>query len=153
MRQPFVMVTNPAVPAATLPEFIAYARRNPGKLAMASAGNGTPHHAIGELFKMMTALSLVHVPYRGEAPALTDLLGGQVQVMFASLSGTVGYVRTGALRGLAVTSATRAQMLPDIATVGDIVPGFEASAWLGIGAPNGTPGDVVDRLNVEINRG
>lgn len=153
MRQPFVMVTNPAVPAATVPDFIAYARSNPGKVAMASAGNGTPHHAMGELFKIMTGLTLVHVPYRGEAPALTDLLGGQVQMMFASMSGTIGYLRAGRLRGLAVTTATRAQMLPDVATVGDFVHGFDASAWLGIGAPKGTSGDIIKRLNSEINRG
>jgi len=153
MRQPFVMVTNPAVPAATVPDFIAYARSNPGKVAMASAGNGTPHHAMGELFKIMTGLTLVHVPYLGEAPALTDLLGGQVQMMFASVSGTIGYLRAGTLRGLAVTTATRAQMLPDVATVGDFVHGFDASAWLGIGAPKGTSGDIIKRLNSEINRG
>jgi tripartite-type tricarboxylate transporter receptor subunit TctC len=152
MRQPFAMVTNPAVPAATAVEFIAYARHNPGKVAMASAGNGTPHHAFGELFKMMTGLELLHVPYRGEAPALTDLLGGQVQMMFASVSGTIGYVKAGKLTGLAVTTATRAPMLPDIPPVADFVPGFDASAWLGIGAPRSTPKDIIDKLNDEINR-
>lgn len=153
MRQPFVMVTNPAVPAASVPDFIAYARSNPAKIAMASAGNGTPQHAFGELFKMMTGLTLLHVPYRGEAPALTDLLGGQVQLMFASVTGTIGYLKAGRLRGLAVTTAARAPMLPDLATLGDFVPGFDASAWLGIGAPKNTAGDIIAKLNDEINRG
>ena len=152
IRQPFVMLANPAVPAATVSEFIAYARDNPDKVAMASAGNGTPHHAFGELFKMMTGLTLLHVPYRGEAPALTDLLGGQVQMMFASVSGTIGYVRAGKLTALGVTTATRAHTLPEVPPVGDFVPGFDASAWVGIGAPRNTSRDVIDNLNNEINR-
>jgi tripartite-type tricarboxylate transporter receptor subunit TctC len=125
-REPLVMVVNPSVPAKTVPEFIAYAKANPGKINMASAGNGTPSHVSGELFKMMTGVNLVHVPYRGGGPALTDLLGGQVQVMLASISSSIEYVRAGKLRPLAVTTSTRSDALPDIPSVGDFVPGFEA---------------------------
>jgi tripartite-type tricarboxylate transporter receptor subunit TctC len=152
MRQPFVMVANPSLSAATVPEFIVCAGGYPGRVTVASAGNGTPHHAFSELFKMMTGLNLLHVPYRGEAPALVDLLSGQVQVMFASLSGTIGYIKAGTLRALAVTTSTRSQMLPDIPTMGDFVPGFEASAWVGIGAPKNTPSEIIVKLNSEINR-
>ena len=129
------MVVNPSVPAKTVPEFIAYAKANPGKINMASAGNGTSAHVAGELFKMMAGVDMVHVPYRGAAPALTDLLGGQVQVMFVDMPSSIEYIRAGKLRALAVTTATRSEALPDIPTVGDFVPGYEASAWYGIGAP------------------
>ena len=123
------MVVNPSVPAKTVPEFIAYAKANPGKINMASAGNGTTPHVAGELFKMMTGVDMVHVPYRGAAPALTDLLGGQVQVMFDTMPSSIEHIRAGKLRALAVTTATRSEVLPDIPTVGDFVPGYEASAW------------------------
>jgi tripartite-type tricarboxylate transporter receptor subunit TctC len=151
MRQPFVMEVNPSTPAMTVSAFVAYAKANPGRVAMASAGNGTPQHVFGELFKAMAGVNLLHVPYRGEAPALTDLLGGEIQVMFGSLSGSVEYIRTGKLRALAVTTATPSEALPDLPTVSDFVPGFEASAWVGIGAPRNTPTEVVDKLNKEIN--
>jgi tripartite-type tricarboxylate transporter receptor subunit TctC len=150
-REPLVMVVNPSVPAKTVPEFIAYAKANPGKINMASAGNGTPSHVSGELFKMMTGVNLVHVPYRGGGPALTDLLGGQVQVMLASISSSIEYVRAGKLRPLAVTTSTRSDALPDIPSVGDFVPGFEATFWTGIGAPKNTPAEIVDKLNKEVN--
>ena len=129
IRVPIVMVVNPSFPAKTVPEFIAYAKANPGKINMASAGNGTAHHVSGELFKMMAGVDMVHVPYRGAAPALTDLLGGQVQVMFDAMPASIEYIRAGKLRALAVTTATRSEALPDIPTVGDFVPGYEASAW------------------------
>jgi tripartite-type tricarboxylate transporter receptor subunit TctC len=146
-----VMEVNPSVPATTLPEFIAYAKANPGKINMASAGNGSQQHVAGELFKMMTGVSMVHVPYRGGGPALTDLLGGQVQLYFGTTASTIEYIRTGKLRALAVTTATRSQALPDVPTVGEFVPGYEASSWYGIGAPMGTPAEIVDKLNKEIN--
>ena len=130
-----VILLNPSVPAKTVPEFIAYAKANPGKVNMASAGNGSAPHMAGELFKMMAGVDLVHVPYRGQGPALTDLLGGQVQVLFATTPGTTDYIRTGKLRALAVTTAARAEVLPDLPPVGDFVPGYEASQWYGIGAP------------------
>jgi tripartite-type tricarboxylate transporter receptor subunit TctC len=148
-----VMEVNPSVPARTLPEFIAYAKANPGKINMASAGNGSQQHVAGELFKMMTGVSMVHVPYRGGGPALTDLLGGQVQLYFGTTASTIEYIRTGKLRALAVTTATRSQALPDVPTVGEFVPGYEASSWYGIGAPIGTPAEIVDKLNKEINAG
>ncbi len=148
-----VMEVNPSVPANTLPEFIAYAKANPGKINMASAGNGSQQHVAGELFKMMTGVSMVHVPYRGGGPALTDLLGGQVQLYFGTTASTIEYIRTGKLRALAVTTATRSQALPDVPTVGEFVPGYEASSWYGIGAPMGTPAEIVDKLNKEINAG
>jgi tripartite-type tricarboxylate transporter receptor subunit TctC len=152
-REPLVMEVNPSVPAKTVPEFIAYAKANPGKLTMASAGNGTASHVAGELFKMMAGVDMVHVPYRGAAPALTDLLAGQVQVMFATMPSSIEYVRAGKLRALAVTTATRSEALPDIPTVGEFAPGYEASNWSGLGAPKNTPTEIVDRLNKEINAG
>ena len=153
LRVPEVMVVNPAVPANTVPEFIAYAKANPGKINMASAGNGTVPHVAGELFKFMTGVDLVRVGYRGGGPALVDLMGGQVQVMFEPTLSTIGYIRAGKLRALAVTSATRSAALPDVPTVGEFVPGYEATAWFGIGAPRNTPADIVDKLNGEINAG
>jgi tripartite-type tricarboxylate transporter receptor subunit TctC len=152
-REPLVMLVNPSFSAKTVPEFIAYAKANPGKINFASGGNGTPPHVSGELFKMMTGVNLVHVPYRGGGPALTDLLGGQVQAMFVSISASIEYVRAGNLRPLAVTTASRSDALPDIPTVGDFIPGYEASTWCGIGAPKGTPAEVIDKLNKEINAG
>jgi tripartite-type tricarboxylate transporter receptor subunit TctC len=147
----YVMVVHPSVPANTVPEFIDYAKANPGKINMASAGSGTPQHVSGELFKMMTGVEMLHVPYRGAAPALTDLLGGRVQVMFDNLTSSIEFIRAGKLRPLAVTTATRSPLLPDIPTVGDFVPGFEASANFGVGAPRNAPTDAVYRLNREIN--
>ncbi len=131
-REPHIMVVNPSVPASTVPEFIAYAKANPGKVTMASPGSGTPPHTAGELFKMMTGVDMVHVPYRGNAPALNDLLGGQVQVTFASMPSSIEYVRAGKLRALAVTTATRSEALPDVPTVGEFVPGYEESGWTGV---------------------
>jgi tripartite-type tricarboxylate transporter receptor subunit TctC len=151
IRGPFVMAVNPMVPAKTVPEFIAYAKANPGKLSMASAGIGTGPHLAGELFKMMTGVDMVHVPYRGGGPALADLLGGQVQVMFPTTASSIGYLKAGKLRALAVTTTTRSQVLPDVPVVGEFVPGYEASFWFGIGAPRNTPAGVVDMLNREIN--
>ena len=153
LRVPEVMVVNPAVPANTVPEFIAYAKANPGKINMASAGNGSVPHVAGELFKFMTGVDLVRVGYRGGGPALVDLMGGQVQVMFEPTLSTIGYIRAGKLRALAVTSATRSAALPDVPTVGEFVPGYEATAWFGIGAPKNTPADIIDKLNGEINAG
>ena len=151
VRVPNVMVVNPSVPAKTVDEFIAYAKANPGKVNYASAGNGTAVHLAGELFNMMTGVAMVHVPYRGSTPALTDMLGGQVQVMFDALPSSIEHVRTGKLRALAVTTAARSPALPDIPTLGDFVPGFEASVWQGIGVPKGTPSLIVEKLNKEIN--
>ncbi|HMI13611.1 MAG TPA: tripartite tricarboxylate transporter substrate binding protein, partial [Bradyrhizobium sp.] len=151
IRVPMVILLNPSVPAATVAEFISYAKANPDKVNMASAGNGSAPHMAGELFKMMAGVNLVHVPYRGQGPALTDLLGGQVQVLFAATPGTTEYITTGKLRALAVTSASRAEMLPELRTVGDFVPGYEASQWYGIGVPRDTPVEIVDKLNKEIN--
>ena len=151
IRVPMVILLNPSVPAATAAEFIGYAKANPGKVNMASAGNGSAPHMAGELFKMMAGVNLVHVPYRGQGPALTDLLGGQVQVLFAATPGTTEYITTGKLRALAVTSASRADMLPELKTVADFVPGYEASQWYGIGVPRNTPVEIVDKLNKEIN--
>ena len=147
----FVMEVNPSVPTRTLSEFIAYAKANPGKINMASAGSGSTSHVTGELFKMMAGVEMVHVPYRGSTPALTDLLGGEVQVMFDATPSSLPHIRAGKLRPLAVTTATRLEVLPDVPTVGDFVPGYEASSWLGFGAPKHTPAAVVDRLNQEIN--
>ncbi len=138
IRFPNVIVVNPQLPVKTVPELIAYAKANPGKLNMASAGNGSTIHMSGELFKMMTGINMIHVPYRGGAPAMTDLIGGQVQVMFDNLPTSAEYVKTGKLRGLAVTSATRSDVLPELPTVSEFVPGYEASAWYGIGAPKDT---------------
>ena len=151
IRVPMVILLNPSVPAATVAEFISYAKANPDKVNMASAGNGSAPHMAGELFKMMAGVNLVHVPYRGQGPALTDLLGGQVQVLFAATPGTTEYITTGKLRALAVTSASRAEMLPELKTVADFVPGYEASQWYGIGVPRNTPVEIVDKLNKEIN--
>ena len=150
-RAPLVMAVHPSVPAKTVPEFIAYAKANPGKISMASAGIGAPSHVSGELFKMMAGVNVVHVPYRGAGPALVDLLAGQVQVGFPSMPSSIGYVRAGKLRALAVTSATRSDTLRDIPTVGEFLPGYEASASYGIGAPKGTPVEIIDMLNKEIN--
>jgi tripartite-type tricarboxylate transporter receptor subunit TctC len=150
---PNLMVVNPAVPARTVPEFIAYAKANPGKLTMASPGNGTSGHISGELFRMMTGIDMVHVPYRGGAPAVTDLIGGQVQVLFSPMPSLIAYVRAGTLRALAVTAATRAPVLADIPTVSEFVPGYEASTWFGVGAPKGTPAGIIERLNSAINAG
>jgi tripartite-type tricarboxylate transporter receptor subunit TctC len=150
-RAPLAMAVHPSVSAKTVPEFIAYAKANPGKISMASAGIGAPSHVSGELFKMMAGVNLVHVPYRGAAPALVDLLAGQVQVGFPSMPSSIEYVRAGKLRALAVTSATRSDALPDIPTVGEFLPGYEASASYGIGAPKGTPVEIIDMLNKEIN--
>jgi len=152
-REPLIMQVNPSLPVKTVPEFIAYAKANPGQINMASAGNGTGPHVAGELFKMMTGVDMVHVPYRGTAPALTDLLGGQVHVMFAPMSASIEHIRAGKLRALAIASAMRSQALPDIPTLGDIVPGYEASVWIGLGAPKGTPAGIVDQLNETINAG
>jgi tripartite-type tricarboxylate transporter receptor subunit TctC len=151
MRGPHIMVVNPAVPAKTVPEFIAYAKANPGMLNFASAGNGTSFHVAGELFKMMAGVNMIHVPYRGIGPALADLIGGQVQVMFTGLADSVGYVRTGKLRALAVTTAARSEMVTDIPTVNEYLPGFETSQWFGLGAPRSTPAEIVDKLNKEID--
>jgi tripartite-type tricarboxylate transporter receptor subunit TctC len=148
---PSVMEVNPSFPAMTVPEFIAYAKVNPGKLNYASGGVGTIQHVCGELFKIMAGVNMVHVPYRGGAPAIADLLAGQVQVMFDLTASSIEYIRAGSLRALAVTSATRSQALPDLPTVGDYLAGFEASIWLGIAAPKNTPSETVDRLNREIN--
>jgi tripartite-type tricarboxylate transporter receptor subunit TctC len=152
-RMPTVMVVNPSVPAKTIPEFIAYAKANPGKINLGSPGVGTPGHVSGELFKMMAGVDLVHVPYRGGGPVMTDLLGGQVQVLFGSTSLTIEQIRAGKLRPLAVTTTTRWEGLPDIPTVDDFVSGYEASAWAGFGAPKNTPTEIVEKLNSEINAG
>ncbi len=152
-RVPNVVVVNPSVPAKTIPEFIAYAKANPGKVNMATAGTGSEGHLAGELFKMLAGVNLVHVPYRGNGPAVTALLGGQVEVLFAPPASSIAYITTGKLRGLAVTSAMRSQALPDLPTVGEFVTGYEISSWYGVGAPNGTPADVIDKINKEINAG
>ena len=152
-REPNVVTVNPSVPVKTVPELIAYAKAHPGRLNMASAGVGTPAHASGELFKMTTGISMTHVPYRGGPPALTDLIGGQVQVMFVAISAAIEYIRAGKLRPLAVTSASRSDALPDIPTVDEFVPGFEASTMGGIGVPKDTPGEIISKLNKEINAG
>jgi tripartite-type tricarboxylate transporter receptor subunit TctC len=150
-RESNVIVVHPSVPVKTVPELIAYAKANPGKIDMASGGIGSAPHVYGELFKMMTGIKMVHVPYRGVAPALTDLIGGQVQVMFATMSSSIEYIRAGKLRPLAVTAAIRSDALPDVPTVSDFVPGYEASTWYGIGAPRNTPVRIIDTLNREIN--
>jgi tripartite-type tricarboxylate transporter receptor subunit TctC len=151
MRVPLVMEVNPSVPATTVPEFIAYAKANPGKINMASSGVGTAGHVAGELFKMMTGVNLLHVPYRGETPALTDLIAGRVEVTFNPLPASVGYLKAGQLRPLAVTTATRSEIFPDIPCLSDFVPGYEASVWYGVGAPKNTPVTIIERLNQEIN--
>ena len=146
-----VMEVNPAVPAKTVPEFIAYAKANPGKINMASGGIGSTPHLAGELFKMMAGVDLVHVPYHGDAPALIDMAGGRVQVMFDLISASIGFIKSGKLRALAVTGATRSPALPDLPTVADFLPGYEATSFQGLGAPKNTPQDIVDKLNRETN--
>jgi tripartite-type tricarboxylate transporter receptor subunit TctC len=150
---PLAMVVNPAVPAKTVPEFISYAKVNPGKISMASFGIGSTSHVAGELFQQTTGVNMVHVPYRGEAPALTDLIAGQVQVMFPTLTGSLPYIRSGALRLLAVAGANRSEFVPDTPTVGESVPGYEAKSWCGVGVPKGTADEIVTKLNSEINAG
>jgi tripartite-type tricarboxylate transporter receptor subunit TctC len=153
VRQPNVMLVDPSVPAKTVPEFIAYARVNPGKINMASAGNGSQSHVSGELFKMMTGTNMIHVPYRGGALALTDLLGGQVQLYFGATASSIEYIRSGRLRALGVTTAERSEALPDIPAIGEFVAGYEASSVYGLGAPKNTPTGIIDRLNMEVNAG
>ena len=152
-RVPQVMEVTPSFPAKTVPEFIVYAKANPGKVSFASAGNGSVAHVTGELFKMMTGVNMLHVPYRGAAPALTNLIGGQVDVMFDNMPSSIEHIRAGRLRPLAVSTTSRLDSLPDIPTVGDFVPGFETSAWGGIGAPRDTPAEIINKLNREINAG
>jgi tripartite-type tricarboxylate transporter receptor subunit TctC len=151
MRVPLVMEVNPLFPAKSVPEFIAYAKANPGKISYASGGIGTPQHVSAELFEMMTGIEMVHVPYRGAAPALQDLIAGLVQVMFDTTPASMQFIRSGSVRPLAVTTATRADVLPDLPTVADFLPGYEATSWFGIGAPKKTPTGTVERLNEEIN--
>jgi tripartite-type tricarboxylate transporter receptor subunit TctC len=151
--EPIVMVVNPAVPAKTVPEFIAYAKANPGKILMASVGNGTTPHLSGELFKLMAKVDLLHVPYRGAAPALTDLLGGRADVMFEAMPTLVGYINSGKLRALAVSQASRSPVFPDLPTVAESVPGYEASVWFGVAASKRTPAEIIVRLNEAINAG
>ena len=151
MRVPNVMEVNPDVPAKTVAEFITYAKANPGKVNWASSGNGTSIHLSGELFKLMTGTDLVHVPYRGSAPALTDMIGGQVQVMFDNMPSSIEFIRAGKLRALAVTTAVRSEALPDVPVLADTVPGYEASAWFGVGVPKGTPTAIIEKLNREVN--
>ena len=151
--EPMVMVVNPSLAATSVPEFIAHAKANPGKVVMASVGNGTTPHMAGALFQMMAGVELLHVPYQGAAPALTDLLGGRADVMFEAMPTLVGYIRTGKLRALAVTPARRSDVFPDLPTIGEVLPGYEASVWFGIGAPSRTPAEIVERLNREINAG
>jgi tripartite-type tricarboxylate transporter receptor subunit TctC len=152
-RAPFVMEVHPSVPTKTVPEFIAYAKDNPGRINMASSGNGTVPHLAGELFKMMTGVDMVHVPYRGGTAALVDLLRGQVQVKFGSLTESIQYIKDGKLRALAVTTASRSEVLPDVPTAGEFLPGYDASAWTGVGAPRNTPAEIIEKLNREINAG
>ena len=151
IRFPNVVVVNPSLPIKTIPELIAYAKANPGKLNMASSGNGSTIHMSGELFKMLTGINMVHVPYRGGAPALTDLIAGQVHVMFDNVPTSAEHIKAGKLRGLAVTSTTRSAVLPDLPTVADVLPGYEASAWYGLGVPKNTPGEVIDAVNKAMN--
>ena len=153
MRAPNVMLVNPAVPAKTVPEFIDYAKANPGKINMATAGSGSTEHVFGELFNMMTGVDLVPIAYRGGGPALVGVLGGEVQVQFESIASSIAYIRAGKLRALAVTSASRSVLLPDVPSMGEFVPGYEASGFFGMGAPKYTPAEIVDKLNSEINAG
>ena len=152
-RLAYVVVVNPTVPAKTIPEFIAYAKANPGKINYGSAGHGTPQNIACELFKMMAGVDMVHVPYRGGAPAATDLVAGHLQVIFAPISESIQHIKAGTLRPLAVTTAARLDVLPDVPTVGDFVPGYEASGFAGIGAPRNTPAEIIDMLNKELNAG
>lgn len=151
VRVPQLMQVNPSLPARSVPEFIAYAKANPGKIAMGSGGIGSPAHVVGEYFKLMTGTDLTHVPYRGAAPAVTDLLAGQIQVAFTEMATSLGHVRSGSLRALAVTTAARSEALPDVPTLAEFVPGFEASQWIGLVAPKDTPSAIVEKLNAEIN--
>jgi tripartite-type tricarboxylate transporter receptor subunit TctC len=151
--EPLVMVVHPSVPAKTVPEFIAYAKQNPGRILMASVGNGTTPHLTGELFKLMAKVDLLHVPYRGAAPALTDLLAGRAQVMFEGMPSLIGYIRDGRLRALAVTQARRSPLFPELPTVAEVLPGYESSVWFGIGAPKQTAPEIIERLNAAINAG
>jgi tripartite-type tricarboxylate transporter receptor subunit TctC len=151
IRTPNVMEVNPSVPVKTVPEFIAYAKANPGKVNLASSGSGTSIHMSGELFKMMAGLQMVHVPYRGSAPMLTDLLGGQVQVTFDNMPSSIEHIRAGRLRALAVTTSVRSAALPDVPVVADFLPGYEASSWFGAGVPKGTPAEIIEKLNKEMN--
>ncbi len=151
IRFPNVVVVNPSLPIKTIPELIAYAKANPGKLNMASSGNGSTIHMSGELFKMLTGINMVHVPYRGGAPALTDLIAGQVHVMFDNVPTSAEHIKAGKLRGLAVTSTARSEVLPDLPTVADFLPGYEASAWYGLGVPKNTPGEVIEKINKAMN--
>lgn len=153
MRSIYVVEVSPMLPVQTLDELIRYTKANPGKINMASAGSGTPQHIFGELFKAAAGVNMVHVPYRGEAPALTDLIGGQVQMMFGNVASSIEYIRAGRLRALAVTTATRSDLLPDIPTVADVVPGYEASGWFGLGTPRNTPAEIIQKLNTEVNSG
>src|SRR4051812_23787774 len=153
VRVPQLMQVTPSLPVKTVPEFIAYAKANPGKIAMGSGGNGSPAHVVGEYFKLMTGTDLTHVPYRGAAPAVTDLIGGQIQVAFTELATSLGHIKSGSLRALAVTTATRAQALPDVPTLSEFIPDFEASQWVGLVAPKGTPPAIIEKLNAEINAG
>jgi tripartite-type tricarboxylate transporter receptor subunit TctC len=153
MEVPDVIVVHPSLPVTTIPELIAYAKANPDKVNMASAGTGSAAHLAGELFKLMAGVKLLHVPYRGQAPALTDLIGGQVQVMFPSIPSSIEYIRAGKLRALAVTAAARSEVLPDLPPANEFVPGYEVSAWYGAGVPKNTSGEIVQRLNNEINAG
>jgi tripartite-type tricarboxylate transporter receptor subunit TctC len=153
VRVPHVMLVNQSVPVRTVPEFITYGKANPGRISMGSGGNGSPAHVIGEHFKMMTGIDLVHVPYRGGAPALADLIGGQIQVAFIDIAASIEFIRAGKLRALAVTTAMRSEALPDVPTIGEFVPGFEASQWVGLHAPKNTPSEIVGKLNAKINAG
>jgi tripartite-type tricarboxylate transporter receptor subunit TctC len=152
-RVPLVLVANPTVPAKTVPELIAYAKANPGRLSMASAGKGTSPYVSAQLFKMMARIDMVHVPYTSQPPALTDLIGGQVHVMFDGISSAIEHIKAGKLRPLAITAATRWKELPDVPTMSEFLPGYEASGWFGVGAPIGTPAEIIERLNSEINAG
>jgi len=151
VRVPQLMQVNPSLPIQSVPEFIAYVKANPGKIAMGSGGNGSPAHIIGEYFKLMTGTDLTHVPYRGAAPAVAGLIGGQVQVAFTELATSLGYIKAGRLRALAVTTTTRSETLPDVPTLGEFIPGFEASQWVGLVAPRDTPSAIIEKLNIEIN--
>jgi tripartite-type tricarboxylate transporter receptor subunit TctC len=151
VRVPQLMQVNPTLPVKSVPEFIAYAKANPGKIAMGSGGNGTPAHVIGEYFKLMTGTDLTHIPYRGAAPAVTDLIAGQIQVAFTEMATSLGHVKSGSLRALAVTTAARTQALPDVPTLSEFIPGFEASQWIGLVAPKDTPPAIIEKVNAEIN--
>jgi tripartite-type tricarboxylate transporter receptor subunit TctC len=152
-RQTLALEVTPSLPARTVPDFIAYAKANPGRLSMASAGNGTTPHVAGELFKMMAGVDMAHVPYRGGSPALTDLIGGQVQVTFADITSSIEYVKAGKLRALAVTTTARSEVLPELPPIADYLPGYDASGWFGVAAPKNTPADIIERLNKEIRAG